>query len=163
MSEPTGWRRNARIAALPLIAVVAASLLGQLATFPNLAPWYAGLIKPSFNPPNWIFGPVWTALYGLMAYAAYRISKLAPSPAQRVAVGLFYAQLALNAAWPWMFFAAHSPALGMVNVVPQLVVVVAAAITFIRLDRIAGMCLLPLIAWVTFAATLNAAIWRLNG
>lgn len=163
MSEPTGWRRNARIAALPLIAVVAASLLGQLATFPNLAPWYAGLIKPSFNPPNWIFGPVWTALYGLMAYAAYRILKLAPSPAQRVAIVLFYAQLALNAAWPWMFFAAHSPALGMVNVVPQLVVVVAAAITFIRLDRIAGMCLLPLIAWVTFAATLNAAIWRLNG
>ena len=163
MSEPTGWRRNARIASMPLVAVVAASLLGQLATFPNLAPWYAGLIKPSFNPPNWIFGPVWTALYGLMAYAAYRISKLAPSPAQRVAIVLFYAQLALNAAWPWMFFAAHSPALGMVNVVPQLVVVVAAAITFIRLDRIAGMCLLPLIAWVTFAATLNAAIWRLNG
>ena len=163
MSEPTGWRRNARIAALPLIAVVAASLLGQLATFPNLAPWYAGLIKPSFNPPNWIFGPVWTALYGLMAYAAYRILKLAPSPAQRVAIVLFYAQLALNAAWPWMFFAAHSPALGMVNVVPQLVVVVATAITFIRLDRTAGICLLPLIAWVTFAATLNAAIWRLNG
>lgn len=163
MREPAGWRHNARIAALPLIAVVAASLLGQLATFPNLAPWYAALVKPSFNPPNWIFGPVWTALYGLMAYAAYRILKLSPSPAQRVAIVLFYAQLALNAAWPWMFFAAHSPALGMANVVPQLGVVVATAVTFIRLDRIAGMCLLPLIAWVTFAATLNAAIWRLNG
>jgi tryptophan-rich sensory protein len=163
MSEPTGWRHNARIAAPPLGAVVAASLLAQLATFPNLAPWYAGLVKPSFNPPNWIFGPVWTGLYGLMAYAAYRILKLAPSPAQRVAIVLFYAQLALNAAWSWMFFAARSPALGQANVVPQLFLVVATAIAFIRLDRIAGICLLPLIAWVTFATALNAAIWRLNG
>ncbi len=159
----TGSVQGLRLAALPIAAVVAASVLGQLATFPNLVPWYAGLIKPSFNPPNWIFGPVWTTLYGLMAYAAYRILKLASSPAQRVAIVLFYAQLAINATWPWMFFAAHSPALGMVNVVPQLVVAVATAITFIRLDRIAGMCLLPLIVWVTFAATLNAALWRLNG
>jgi tryptophan-rich sensory protein len=163
MSEPSAWRRNARIAALPLAAVVAASLLGQLATFPNLAPWYAGLVKPSFNPPNWIFGPVWTALYGLMVYATYRILKLAPTPAQRTAIVLFYVQLALNAAWPWMFFAAHSPALGMANVVPQLIFVVATAVAFIRLDRIAGICLLPLIAWVTFATALNAAIWQLNG
>ena len=163
MSEPNSWRRNALIAALPLAAVVATSLLGQMATFPNLAPWYAGLVKPSFNPPNWIFGPVWTTLYGLMAYAAYRILKLAPSPAQRVAIVLFYAQLALNAAWSWMFFAAHSPGLGLANVVPQLFLVVGTAIAFIRLDRIAGICLLPLIGWVTFATALNAAIWRLNG
>ena len=163
MSESAGWRGNARIAALPLAAVVAASLLGQFATFPNLAPWYASLVKPSFNPPNWIFGPAWTALYGLMAYAAYRILKLAPTPAQRTAIVLFYAQLVFNAAWSWMFFAAHSPALGLINVVPQLVLVVATATAFIRLDRVAGICLLPLIAWVTFATALNAAIWQLNG
>ena len=163
MSEQPGWRSNAKIAALPLIAVVAASLLGQLATFPNLAPWYAGLVKPSFNPPNWIFGPVWTILYGLMAYAAFRIFKLAPSLAQRTAIVLFYAQLAFNAAWSWMFFAAHSPALGLIDIVPQLVLVVATATAFIRLDRIAGICLLPLIVWVTFATALNFAIWQLNG
>ncbi len=163
MDELTGWRRHAALAALPLAAVVATSLLGQLATFPNLAPWYEGLAKPSFNPPNWVFGPAWTMLYALMAYAAYRILKLEPSPAQRTAIVLFYAQLALNSAWPWMFFAAHSPALGLANIVPQLLLVVAAATAFIRLDRIAGICLLPLIAWVTFATALNAAIWRLNG
>src|SRR5664279_4779718 len=92
---------NIRNATVPLAAVVAASLLGQLATFPNLAPWYASLVKPSFNPPNWLFGPVWTALYLLMAFAAWRIMRLPPSPARRNALILFFAQLALNVAWSW--------------------------------------------------------------
>ena len=142
---------------------LAAGALGAAVTAPAIPTWYATLAKPSFNPPNWIFGPAWTALYGLMAYAAYRILKLAPTPAQRTAIVLFYAQLVFNAAWSWMFFAAHSPALGLINVVPQLVLVVATATAFIRLDRVAGICLLPLIAWVTFATALNAAIWQLNG
>lgn len=162
MSDLTGWQRHARIAALPVAAVAAALLLGQFATFPNL-PWYAGLTKPPFNPPNWIFGPVWTTLYVLMAYAAFRIARLPPSPARRVALGLFYLQLLLNAAWSWMFFAAQSPTLGLINIVPQVILVVATATAFIRLDRIAGICLLPLVGWVGFATMLNAAIWRLNG
>lgn len=162
MSEIIGWQRTARIAALPVAAVAAALVLGQFATFPNLS-WYAGLTKPPFNPPNWIFGPVWTTLYGLMAYAAFRIARLPPSPARRVALVLFYLQLALNSAWSWMFFAAQSPLLGLVNIVPQAILVVAAATLFIRLDRMAGICLLPLVAWVGFATMLNAAIWRLNG
>jgi translocator protein len=162
MSAPAAWMPTLRIAAPPVAAVIAIMLLAQLATFPNL-PWHAGLTKPSFNPPNWIFGPVWTTLYVLMAYAALRIARLAPSPAQRTALVLFYAQLALNAAWSWMFFAAHSPLLGLINIVPQVILVVAAATAFIRLDRIAGICLLPLVAWVSFATVLNAAIWRLNG
>jgi benzodiazapine receptor len=161
-SELTGWRRDISIAALPLAAVVAASALGQLATFPNLAPWYAGLVKPSFNPPNWVFGPVWTALYALMAFSAFRILKLSPSPAQRFAVILFFVQLVLNAAWSWMFFAAHSPLLGLVNIVPQFFVIIAMVIAFVRLDHIAGWCLLPLAAWVGYASVLNGALWWLN-
>lgn len=95
---------------MALVAVTATSGLGQLATYPNLIPWYAGLIKPSFNPPNWVFGPVWTALYALMAFAAWRILRLPlASAARRLAVCLFFIQLALNAAWSWMFFGANNP------------------------------------------------------
>jgi tryptophan-rich sensory protein len=159
----SGWWRDIRIALVPLGAVVAASLLGQLATFPNLAPWYAGLIKPSFNPPSWVFGPVWTTLYLLMAFAAWRIRRMPPSPARRNALLLFWTQLALNVAWSWMFFAAHSPLLGLINIVPQLALVIATSIAFMRLDRPAGLALAPLVAWVGYATTLNAALWWLNG
>jgi tryptophan-rich sensory protein len=159
----TGWRSDVSIAAWPLAAVVTASALGQWATFPNLVPWYVSLIKPSFNPPNWVFGPVWTALYALMAFAAFRILKLAPSPARRVALILFFTQLALNAAWPWLFFAAHSPLLGMIDIVPQLLCVAATCVAFARLDRVAGLCLAPLVLWVGFAVALSGAIYALNG
>ena len=115
-------RRDIGTAAFAVLLVVAVSACGQLATYPNLAPWYAGLAKPSFNPPNWVFAPVWSALYALMAFALWRILRLAPSPARRAALALFFLQLALNAAWSWMFFAAHSPLLGLINVVPQWLV-----------------------------------------
>lgn len=148
---------------IPVAAVVAASVLGQIATFPNLAPWYASLAKPPFNPPNWVFGPVWTTLYVLMAYAAFRIHRLAASPSRSRALALFYVQLAFNAAWSWMFFAAHSPLLGLINVVPQLVLVIVTVVAFVRLDRLAGIVLAPLAFWVAFATLLNASVWWLNG
>lgn len=161
-TQLTGWRRDVSIAALPLAAVVAASAIGQLATVPNLA-WYAGLAKPAYNPPNWVFGPVWIALYGLMAFGAFRILKLAPSRPRLVALVLFFAQLALNAAWPWMFFAMHSPYFGLVNIVPQFLVVMATFVLFAKLDRLAGWSLAPLAAWISYAALLNDAIWKMNG
>ena len=161
-TELTGWRRDISIAAIPLAAVVATSALGQYATFPNLG-WYAGLIKPWFNPPNWIFGPAWTTLYALMAFAAFRVLKQAPSPARRIALILFFAQLALNAAWSWMFFAAHSPLLGLIDIVPQFFLIIATVVAATRVDRLAGLCLVPLLLWVGFATALNAAIYTLNG
>ncbi len=156
-------RRDIGMAALAVAAVVAASLLGQSATYPNLAPWYAGLVKPSFNPPNWVFAPVWTSLYLLMAFAGWRILRQPPSPPRRTALILFFSQLVLNVAWSWMFFAAHSPLLGLVNIVPQWLVIVATIATFAKLDRLAAWCLTPLAAWVGYAAVLNGALWWLNG
>ena len=114
--------RDIGFGALAVIVVAAASVAGQLATYPNLAPWYAGLAKPSFNPPNWIFAPVWTTLFVLMAFSVWRILRLPRTSARGTALALFFIQLALNAAWSWMFFAAHSPALGMINIVPQWLV-----------------------------------------
>ncbi len=155
-------RRSLGFFVLAVASVAAVSAAAQLATFPNLAPWYESLNKPAFNPPNWIFGPVWTALYVLMAFAVWRIFRLPPSPERTTAIVLFYAQLLVNGAWSWMFFGANNPLLGLANILPQLVVIVATAVAFRRLDRVAGFCLFPLIAWVTFASLLNFEIWRLN-
>jgi len=155
--------RNAGLAAVAIAALVATSIAGQIATYPNLAPWYAGLEKPSFNPPNWLFAPVWTSLYVLMAFAFWRILKQPHSQERRTALILFASVLVLNAAWSWMFFAAHSPTLGLINIVPQLAVIAATIRAFGRIDRIAAWCLVPLAAWVAFATLLNFSIWRLNG
>ena len=156
-------RRDLGLGVLAIIAVATTSALGQLATYPNLTPWYAGLVKPSFNPPNWIFGPVWTTQYVLMAFAAWRILRLPqPSADRRLALSLFFIQLVLNAAWSWMFFGANSLVLGVINIIPQLAIIFAMVIAFYRLDKLAGWCLLPLLAWVSFACVLNVTIWRLN-
>ena len=164
MRSAPSLKRDTAFAVLALGVVAATSILGQIATYPNLAPWYAGLVKPSFNPPNWIFAPVWTTLYALMAFALWRILRVRmPSGMhRRYMVGLFFLLLALNAAWSWMFFWAHSPLLGLINIVPQLGVVITTVVNFARVDRLAAFCLLPLAAWVAFAGVLNTAIWLLN-
>ena len=164
MRSTPSLKRDTAFAVLALAVVAATSIVGQIATYPNLAPWYAGLVKPSFNPPNWIFAPVWTTLYALMAFALWRILRVRmPSGMhRRYMVGLFFLLLALNAAWSWMFFWAHSPLLGLINIVPQLGVVMATVVSFARVDRLAAFCLLPLAAWVAFAGVLNTAIWLLN-
>ena len=163
-STRSAWSRDLGFGALAFTAVVATSAVGQLATYPNLTPWYAELVKPSFSPPNWVFGPVWTTLYVLMAFAVWRILRRPePSVARRLALILFFIQLALNAAWLWMFFGGHSPLLGMINIIPQFLVILATVIMFHRLDKLAAWCLVPLAAWVGFASVLNIAIWRLNG
>jgi translocator protein len=99
----------------------------------------------------------------MMAFAMWRILRLPKASAEhRWALGLFIAQLALNAAWSWMFFAANNPLLGLINIVPQILVILATMVAFYRLDRMAGWCLVPLAAWVSFATVLNFAIWKLN-
>jgi tryptophan-rich sensory protein len=139
-STRSAWSRDLGFGLLAIIAVAATSAVGQLATYPNLAPWYAGLLKPSFNPPNWVFGPVWTTLYLMMAFAVWRILRLPEAPAdRRWALGLFFALLALNAAWSWMFFAAHNPLLGLINIVPQILVILATIVAFYRIDRLSAI------------------------
>ena len=154
--------REVGLAIVSVLVVAGASIAGQIATYPNLASWYFALAKPPFNPPSWVFAPVWTALYALMALALRRVLRCHPESARRVALIFFFVQLALNALWPWMFFGARSPALGLVNIGPQLLVVLATIVLFYRLDSIAAWCLVPLAAWVAFAGVLNLSIWWLN-
>jgi tryptophan-rich sensory protein len=147
--------------AIGVVAVVMTLLSGRIATGPHLG-WYATLAKPSFNPPNWLFGPVWSVLYLLMAFAIWRLMQLPPSPARRLAAILFCIQLALNAGWSWLFFGGESPLWGLIDIVLQLLCVLATTIMTLRLDRWAGLALVPLSGWVAYAALLNAAVWALN-
>ncbi len=152
------------LALAAVLPVIAAAFAGQLATFPNLKPWYESLKKPSFNPPNWLFGPAWALLYLLMAIAVWRILR-APddAPLRSLALTLFFLQLALNAAWSWLFFAWRNPLAGLVDIVPQWLLILATIALFAQIDGIAALCLAPLAAWVGFASLLNFSIWRLNG
>ncbi len=157
------WRRRAICALVALTPVVAAAVLANIATTPNIGGWYATLLKPAFNPPNWIFGPVWTSLYALMAYAFYRILAMPDAAAGRMfAIVLFLLQISLNASWSWAFFYAHSPLAGLIVIALMWIVLVNTLVEFVNLDRIAGWALVPYLAWVSFAAILNFAIWQLN-
>ncbi|WP_246736000.1 TspO/MBR family protein [Enterovirga aerilata] len=150
--------------ALAILPVALVSVLGSWATLPNIPTWYAGLAKPPLTPPNGVFGPVWTALYGLMAFAIWRVLSTHPAmPGRGRAVALFYLQLALNGLWSWSFFAAQSPAAGLANILALDVAAGATFAMFRRIDRLASWCLLPYLAWIAFATYLNAEIWLLNG
>jgi tryptophan-rich sensory protein len=138
------------------------SLLGQLATVANLVPWYENLHKPWFNPPNIVFGPVWTLLYCLMALAFWRILILPRQPGRKLAIGLFVGQLLLAVLWSFAFFAGQNPLLGLIVVVPQELFVIATLVAFWRFDRVAGLCFVPVALWVGFAGFLNFVLWRMN-
>jgi len=150
---------RATIAILPILA---AAVLGNVATLPNIPTWYAGLAKPGFTPPNGVFGPVWTVLYALMAYAVWRVLSLPATRGRGRALVAFFVQLALNAAWSWAFFGAHSPLAGLWVILPLLLMIIETIRRFWPLDRLAAVLLMPYAAWVGFATALNAAIWRLN-
>jgi len=141
---------------------MAVSAIGGLATPRALDSWYAGLNKPSFNPPNWIFAPVWTTLYILMAIAAWRIYLGPESRSRRAALALYALQLALNLAWPLIFFGLGSPFLALLELALLLMAIVGTAVSFGRLDRPAGLLLVPYALWSAFAFVLNLEIWRLN-
>lgn len=146
-----------------ILPVVAASILGSAVTVPQIAGWYAGLAKPSFNPPNWIFAPVWTALYALMALVVFRILRIpVGTPGRRRALLAYHLQLLLNIAWSFAFFGANSPLAGLAVILPLLAAILATIATFRPLDRLAAYLLWPYFAWVCFATLLNASIWWLN-
>lgn len=139
-----------------------AAWIGSAFTLPQIPTWYAQLNKPSFNPPNWIFGPVWSTLYLLMAVAAWLVWRRAGWSTARVALGLFCFQLMLNTVWSILFFGLESPATSAVDVVLLWVTILATIIGFWRYDRVAACLLVPYLAWVGFASVLNFTIVAMN-
>ena len=124
--------------------------------------WYAALAKPWWNPPNWIFGPVWTVLYVLMAVAAWLVWRQAGFAGAGPALGLFLVQLALNALWSYLFFGLHRIDWALADILALWAAILAVLILFWRVQATAGALLLPYLAWVSFATVLNFALWRLN-
>jgi len=135
------------------------SVLGGRAVAPALAIWYPGLVKPSWTPPSWVFGPVWTLLYPLVAVAGWLAWREGRS---RVGTLLFLLQLSLNAAWPWIFFGERRIDLALLCVALLWLAILGTIRAFWRVSRGAAVLLLPYFGWVGFGTALNAAIWFLN-
>ena len=126
----------------------------------NAASFYRELQLPACAPPAWLFGPVWTLLYTLMAVAAWLVWR--STKQHRAALGLYFAQLAVNALWSWLFFAWYQGALAFANILLLLPLIIATALCFWRQNKLAGLLLVPYLLWVSFAAVLNFSIWQLN-
>jgi translocator protein len=136
--------------------------LGSLLTTPSLGSWYATLQKPAWTPPNWIFGPMWSALYLAMAIAAWLVWRAAGFSGFKPVLSLFAVQLALNVCWSAIFFTLHRPGLAFAEIVLLWLMILLTVVAFRPLSRTAAWLMAPYLVWVGFAAALNFAIWRLN-
>jgi tryptophan-rich sensory protein len=145
-----------------LLASFAAAGIGALATGPGVREWYPYLHKPPWTPPAWLFGPVWTALYLGIATAGFLAWRQAGFGGVRRAMALFAVQLVLNAAWSWVFFGLRQPGWGFVEICLLWAAIFATTVGLFRVSVWSGALFVPYLVWVTFAAALNLAIWRMN-
>lgn len=149
--------------AVSLGLVLVVSAVGGLATDTGSDSWYASLEQPAWNPPDWLFGPVWTVLYLIMAVAAWRVATAGLDRFDvRAALVVYAVQLALNLGWTLVFFGMEALLGGLVVIAALLVAIVATIVTFARVDRVAALLLVPYLAWVGYATALNAGILALN-
>lgn len=159
------YARSAGHSALVLLGFLAASFavsaLGGLATANSITTWYPTLAKPSFNPPNWLFGPVWSVLYIMIAVAGWRVWRRVGFTDKR-AFAAFGVQLALNLSWPVLFFGLRSLGLALAGLVLLWISIIVTLLMFWRHDRVGALLFVPYLIWVSFAGALNAAIWSLN-
>lgn len=166
MSEPTTDRPKTSRDLLGLSAFIilclAVSGVGGAITATSVDTWYQALEKPPFNPPDWLFAPVWTALYILMGIAAWRVWRLRSFKVTCKALTVFAVQLCLNLTWSFLFFGLQRIDLALVGIVTLLVAIITNTIMFWRVERLAGLLFVPYAAWVTYATILNASLWLLN-
>ena len=148
--------------AVSIAVCFGAAGIGSMLTTPSIAGWYATLVKPSWTPPNWLFGPVWSLLYLAMAVAAWMVWRQVGFSHAGSALILFAVQLILNVCWSAIFFWAHRPALAFAEIVLLWLLILATTVAFRPLSRAAAWLMAPYLFWVAFAAALNFSIWRLN-
>lgn len=147
-----------------LIAVIVCVVLGALSGFVTIdaiQTWYVTLNKPSWNPPNWLFGPVWTTLYIMMGIA-FGLVWSSSNPNKDKAMTLFYLQFGLNMLWSILFFYLRSPGIALIEIILMLIFILLTTNAFKKVDSRAAYLMLPYIAWVSFATVLNFTIWSLN-
>jgi len=158
-------KRSARIFMFlaSILVCQGAGVLGSVFTAPAIPTWYADLKKPSFNPPDWVFAPVWTTLFLLMGISLYLVwSKETPGKSKKASVAAFAIQLALNSLWSFLFFGLHAPLFGLLEIVVLWFFILLTLFLFYRLSRLAAFLLLPYLLWVSFATVLNYALFALN-
>lgn len=157
-TEPDGSKRPLLLFILATVVVGAA---GSIFTQPNIPTWYAQLNHPGITPPNWVFGPVWTTLYVLMAFSAWRVWRITGlKSVEMLAWGL---QLGLNFAWSAIFFALHKIGAALVEILLLDLAILYTLLLFWRRDSLAGALMLPYLAWTSFATLLTWRFWQLNG
>jgi translocator protein len=147
------------LAGFVLLCLAVGGVAGAL-TASSVTTWFPTLVKPSFNPPSWLFAPVWTTLYILMAVAAWRVWRKVAT--LNGALGWFYVQLFLNFMWSFLFFSAHMLLGALIEIVVMWLAIAITLRAFWKIDRPAGWMLVPYLAWVSFATVLNASLWWLN-
>lgn len=144
---------------LPLVV----GMVGSFSTMDSVRTWYPALVRPSFAPPSWVFGPVWTALYLMMGVASWLVWRQGSSkPEVRSALLVYGVQLSLNLAWSWLFFGLRQPLLALIDIVVLLVLIGVTMRRFAVVSRGAAILLAPYLAWVGFATVLNGGYWWLN-
>jgi tryptophan-rich sensory protein len=142
---------------------LAVGALGALGTLDGVRTWYPTLRRPSFAPPSWLFGPVWTTLYVMMGVASWLVWREGAARLEvRSALALYGIQLVFNLAWSWLFFRLRQPSVALINIVVLLALIAVTAQRFAAVSRIASVLMLPYLAWVAFATALNAGFWWLN-
>jgi uncharacterized protein YbjT (DUF2867 family)/tryptophan-rich sensory protein len=159
--QPSGARQVAWLLVLIAICLAAAGVGGALTSI-SVASWYPTLEKPSWTPPGWLFGPVWTVLYLLMACSAWLVWRRCGWNRSRTSLGLFGLQLALNVAWSAIFFGMRSPGFALLELLALWLAIAATTVSFWGKSTAAALLLTPYIAWTSFAGLLNLAIWRMN-
>ena len=145
-----------------LLITFVAAFIGSSFTAPNIVSWYSTLIKPSFAPPNWLFAPAWTILYILMAVAAFLIWQSRNNSQAKCALTFYFFQLALNSLWSIVFFGLHNPQLAFFEILVLWVLILITLLKFYKIQRTAGLLLIPYLLWVSFASILNLFVWLLN-
>jgi translocator protein len=147
---------------LSIVLCVSLGSVGGLVTVSEIPTWYASLNKPSFNPPNWLFGPVWTILYLLMGISVYMIWKQPVSTERNKALQVFILQFILNFCWSFIFFGLHATGWALIEMIALWILILLSILHFAKHSKTAAWLLVPYISWVSFALLLNAAIWKLN-
>ncbi|NIL96830.1 MAG: tryptophan-rich sensory protein [Planctomycetales bacterium] len=157
----TQWYRWAGLLVAILICFAAAGF-GGLVTTPQIPHWYAQLAKPDWTPPDWVFGPVWTLLYLMMAVAAWLVWRRRGWAGAKLPLALFGVQLGLNSLWSVLFFGLQRPGLAAIEIVILWAAILATTVAFWPRSRWAGGLMVPYLVWVTFALALNVVIWQMN-
>lgn len=145
-----------------VLVAQSAGIIGSFSTASSVRTWYVDLTKPSWNPPSWLFGPVWITLYTMMGVASYLVWLQKDAPGAKLALWFYAVQLVLNALWSILFFGAKNPGLALAEISVLLVFILITTFLFWKINTWAGILMLPYIAWVSFATFLNYTILKLN-